>query len=192
MPLQKYGPIDMSDIATEFKRPTPFKNIRLGDYYKEMGSRPDGSGGTYYQPLDTSVNLTVPFGPEGNPIKMSDFYGAAWYQGTFSATGYGETATQYANADNAYLTWSISNCSSPFINVTVGGRTTSIVGNGVSYSTGGTYHIGSVNSSASIRLTYTDCRGTWNETITVYYGGAGTSFSINLATSTPDNKSLRI
>ncbi len=190
MPIQTYGPIDMSDIATEFKR--PIANVRLGDYYKELGSRPDGSGGTYFQPLDTSVNVTVPFGPEGNPIKMSDFYGAAWYQGTFSAQGYGETATQYANANNAYISWSFSNCSSPFIRVTAGSSTKNFTGNGISYSDSGTLWVGNVAGTSCFTLTYTDCRGTWSRQICVSYGGGGGSFSINLATTPPDNKLLRI
>lgn len=188
MPLQKSGSIAMSQIANEFNGPDKgiagVKNISLSQYYKQA------TGSNEPQPLDTSVNVKIPY--VGNEIHMSDFYGAAWYQGRFSLTVTGETWSKYATEDDADYSWSVTDCSSPLIQVIIGGRVIEMIGNGVDFSDSGGGLIGDCDSTCSKSLVYKDCRGMWSVTATGEYGGHSQTKSVNCLTTPAQSYAQRI
>ena len=185
-----YGTIGFDNIATEWKCPTPFRNVALGDFYKE-----NLLVGINQRPLDTSVNINVPFGPAiaGNPISLKDFYGAAWYKGEFRWGGRGETPSQYHTSNDAYLFFQVRNCSSPSMRVIVAGSTINIAGNGYDFSSDTIIiPIGNNDGSSTYTFQYTDCRGTWNRAVTISYGGPTKDDVVDLLQVPPDNKLIRI
>lgn len=183
----KYGPIGLDNIATEFKR--NLKDVRLGDYYKENLA---------LQPIDTSVNMKIPYGParEGNPISVGDFYGAAWYKGQFECGGRGETQSTYHTNNDGYLFFRLIGCSSPTMRVIISGvgSPIEITGNGYDFTSPErtTILVGNTSGSATYTIQYTDCRGTWYRSITIYYGGAETSTTIDLLNEAPANSKIRL
>jgi hypothetical protein len=181
----RFGTIGLDNIATEFKR--TLKDVRLGDYYLEN---------IITQPIDTSVNMKIPFGPakEGNPISVGDFYGAAWYQGSFSCYGVGESPSQYHTSNDAALYFRMDNCSSPAMRVSVAGSTYNFYGNGVSF-TQDWYriHIGDNEGATTYTFQYTDCRGTWYRNVTIGYGyGQVATQTIDLINEAPANRTIRL
>ena len=188
MPLQNSGSIAMSQIANEFNGPdngiAGVKNISLSQYYKQA------TGSNEPQPLDTSVNVKIPYA--GNEIHMSDFYGAAWYQGTFSLTVIGERWSKYADADDASYSWKVTDCSSPLIQVIIGGKVIEMIGNGVDFSDKGGGAIGSCDSTCSKTLVYKDCRGMWSVTATGAYDSVSETKSVNCLTTPAQSYVQRI
>ena len=157
MPLPLTGSIDLSAIATEFRQQVNL--VRLQYFLKGKGIV-----------KDIPINKRVPY---RNPIKISDFYGAAYFYLNVSISITPETYNQYALNNNGLI----------FVTIVGSGGTYQVKGNGQTLTgdtTQGksiTFTIKDCNSDNIIDFTVADltCGVTYPFSATVgYNGGLGT------------------
>jgi hypothetical protein len=98
MALQTSGVISLSNIATEFKVAAPLNNVALSSFRKVAEGVSKGPVAGVIKPIAANVNV-----PTGGQVKLSNFYGAAYYyiQVKFELTG--ETTSTYADSNNGTI-----------------------------------------------------------------------------------------
>lgn len=97
MALQSSGQISLSQIATEFKV-TPLSIVKLSSFYKVAVGTNKGPVAGVVKTIAANANV-----PSSGQIKLSDFYGAAYYyiQVYFVLTS--ETKNEYATNNNGTI-----------------------------------------------------------------------------------------
>ena len=104
MALPTSGEIELKDIAIEFRQ--QLNLVSLESFLK-------GAGIVKNIPINRRV-------PSRNPIKFSDFYGAAYFYLNVSINITPENPSQYANSDDGHI----------FVTVIGSGGTYQVIGNG--------------------------------------------------------------
>ena len=131
MALQSSGQISLSQIATEFKV-TPLSNVELSSFYKVAVGVSKGPIAGVVKSITANANV-----PTSGQIKLSDFYGAAYYYIQVSFTLTSETANQYGTNNNGTISVLVNGATNNYrvavtgktaINLTANGQTAAFTG----------------------------------------------------------------